>query len=44
MEAKQMTSIQDDSNSISKSDEAIQRVTVGESKPHNAPVSSVFNL
>lgn len=38
MEAKQMTSIQDDSNSISKSDEAIQKVTVGESNPHNAPI------
>jgi GrpB-like predicted nucleotidyltransferase (UPF0157 family) len=39
MEAKQMTSIQDDSNSISKSDEAIQKVTVGESRPHNAPIT-----
>lgn len=39
MEAKQMTSIQDDSNSISKSDEAIQKVTVGESNPHNAPIT-----
>lgn len=34
-----MPSIQDDSNSISKRDKEIQRVTVGECKPHNAPIT-----
>ncbi|MBT2217486.1 GrpB family protein [Virgibacillus dakarensis] len=34
-----MPSIQDDSNSTSKSDEELQRVTVGDAKPHNAPIT-----
>ncbi len=34
-----MPSIQDDSNSIPTSDEEIQKVTVGESKPHNASIT-----
>jgi|SRR5690625_496637 len=33
-----MPSIQDDSNSSFKSDEELQKVTVGESIPHNAPI------
>lgn len=35
----EMPSIQDDSNSTFKSDEELQKVMVGESKPHNAPIT-----
>lgn len=34
-----MPSIQDDSNSTFKSDEELQKVTVGDRKPHNAPIT-----
>lgn len=33
-----MSSTQDDSNLITKSDEELQRVTIGERKPHNAQI------
>lgn len=34
-----MPSMQDSSNSTPKSDEDLQKVTVGERKPHNAPIT-----
>jgi len=41
MEAEQMTHKQNAHNSASVSDEYIQEVTVGEVKPHNAPITLI---